>query len=562
MKSKKAQPSSQTSSGTSPEGTAPAVAAGMPFAQGQALTSPRDSGPASSASLNGKLMLKRGNKGGSGPRGNAKATFGTATAGGGGKVPHKDAMEQAFGQSFDSVQAFTGKKDAMASLGANAAQHGEKVAFADSSPSKELVAHELAHVVQARGGDTGSGDLSKPGDRQEVQADQVAAAVMQGNSAGAAGLGAASQGQAAEQGPVHGSFLGDVFESTKSNLLGMDTAVDAKRWFETSVLYRASWLTNSNRTNERHICVVINDNRDWRERWLPAAGPVVANQSRQLMLLMQELLNKADDYNELSGRTRSIMRNVDSDLADQAEDEGQARPQVDIADMTMLRAELKNCNSALRHQRSSFQDFSARAEAFGLDRLGDGFADKADTLLGRSQSVRRQLVAAMEQQGASLDSINAASSQDLAHAGDGMRKMGRIGSNLDDWWLQGDALIYNLRAYLADSDVQVDRETRRHYEGLIAAVSGVNARIESFDPYIRNRDEGLMDRAYSLLEQGDTDNIEGLTRVLAETRSFKTELGGLRRLLQRYSREYERPHDPFGALARLAGAAHGIIQGQ
>ena len=564
MKSKRQQPSAQdTTTSSSASGSAsgaPPMAAGMSFSQGQAMMSPGASGPASTGAMSGKVMLKRGNNDGKGRRGNAKQTFGAATAAGGSKVPHQAAMEQAFGQSFAGVQAFTSKKDEMQSLGANAAQHGEKVAFADSSPSKELVAHELAHVVQARGGDTGSGDLSKPGDRQEVQADQAAAAVMQGGSAKDAGLGGAAPGKAPEQGPVHGSFLGDVFESTKSNLLGMDTAVDAKRWFETSVLYRAAWLQTTREARSAHIDVVIDDNLDWRVRWLEAAGPVVTNQSDQLLEMMAELKDKAGYYNDLQGRTSRLMRNANYNFGDQDEDEEQARPQTDIADMTMLRAELKDCNAALRHQRNSFEAFTDRADALGLGRLGDGFAEKADRKLQASQAARHELVAQMEQQGASLDTINAASSQDLAHASRSMRRMEGLGSTLDEWWDEGECLMFSLQAYLADPDVSIDRATRRHYQGLIAAVSGVNAKIEPFGVQISGTRGGLDDHVYRLAEDADTDSIEWLPRALAAIRDFKPKVGALNGLLERYDRQYKSPYEPFRTIRGSVGAADRIVR--
>jgi hypothetical protein len=339
----------------------------------------------------------------------------------------------------------------------------------------------------------------------------------------------------------------------------MDTAVDAKRWFETSVLYRAAWLKTTRFAHSSHVDEVINDNLDWRVRWLEAAGPVVTNQSDQLVELMAELKDKARYYNDLRGRTRSLMSNANYNFGDQ-EDEEQARPQTDIADMTMLRAELKDCNGALRHQRGSFQAFSDQADALGLGRLGDGFAEKADDLLHRSQLARHSLVTEMEQQGASLDTINAASSQDLANASRSMRRMQGLGTTLDEWCDEGALLVDSLQTYLADPDVSIDRATRRHYQGLIAAVSGVSAKIEPFGAQISGSREGLVDHGSMLAQDADTDSIEGQSRVLASVRAFKPKVGGLNRLLQRYDRQYKSPYQPFEAIGQSVSQAHRIVR--
>jgi len=78
----------------------------------------------------------------------------------------------------------------MSALGARAAASGEQVVFASASPDRALVAHELTHVVQQRGGGGGvqrSATLSQPGDASEREADLVAARVAAGAPAGAIG---------------------------------------------------------------------------------------------------------------------------------------------------------------------------------------------------------------------------------------------------------------------------------------------------------------------------------------------------------------------------------------
>jgi hypothetical protein len=95
-------------------------------------------------------------------------------------------MESAYGTSFADVKAHVGGSEAQAGLtelGARAATHGNDIAFRESNPSEELVAHELAHVVQQRKGggvQCKAVDVSREGDAAEQRADAAAAAVVRG----------------------------------------------------------------------------------------------------------------------------------------------------------------------------------------------------------------------------------------------------------------------------------------------------------------------------------------------------------------------------------------------
>ena len=60
------------------------------------------------------------------------------------EVPHRAAMESAFGEDFSTVRASTGRSAALDGFGADAAAGEETVVFASTRPSKHLVAHELA----------------------------------------------------------------------------------------------------------------------------------------------------------------------------------------------------------------------------------------------------------------------------------------------------------------------------------------------------------------------------------------------------------------------------------
>lgn len=106
-------------------------------------------------------------------------------SGGGGALPFRDEIESSFGADLSDVRVHTGGSASAAcdSLGAEGYTMGRDIAFASSSPSKELVAHEAAHVVQQSGGVHLSSKVGSPGDSYEIQADAAADRVMAGQSA-------------------------------------------------------------------------------------------------------------------------------------------------------------------------------------------------------------------------------------------------------------------------------------------------------------------------------------------------------------------------------------------
>ncbi len=134
-------------------------------------------------------------------------------AGGGGAMPHADAIQRSFGKhDIGGVSAHVGGAASQAAdaLGATGYAAGNAVAFA-GAPDLRLAAHEAAHVVQQRGGVRLSGGVGASGDEYERHADEVADLVVGGKSAesaldryahrGAAG-GSAVQFQLTD--PAHG----------------------------------------------------------------------------------------------------------------------------------------------------------------------------------------------------------------------------------------------------------------------------------------------------------------------------------------------------------------------
>lgn len=117
--------------------------------------------------------------------------------GGGQSLDHgtRGRMETAFGADFSGVRIHTDSRaDGLSqSLSARAFTTGSDVFFRDgeyspgSSSGRELLAHELTHVVQQ----TGNGirrkmSVSEPGDPHEVEADKMAHAVIQQEHLGTA----------------------------------------------------------------------------------------------------------------------------------------------------------------------------------------------------------------------------------------------------------------------------------------------------------------------------------------------------------------------------------------
>ncbi len=101
------------------------------------------------------------------------------------ELPFLGAIQASFGQyDVSGVEAHTGDaaRDGCAELGASAFARGDQIAFA-GAPDLHTAAHEAAHVVQQRAGVHLSGGVGREGDPYERHADQVADAVVAGESA-------------------------------------------------------------------------------------------------------------------------------------------------------------------------------------------------------------------------------------------------------------------------------------------------------------------------------------------------------------------------------------------
>lgn len=108
-------------------------------------------------------------------------------AGGGGPMPHRDAIQASFGShDISGATAHVGGAagEACDLMGAEAYATGNHVAFR-GSPSLHTAAHEATHVVQQRAGVHLAGGVGEAGDVYERHADAVADAVVAGQSASA-----------------------------------------------------------------------------------------------------------------------------------------------------------------------------------------------------------------------------------------------------------------------------------------------------------------------------------------------------------------------------------------
>jgi hypothetical protein len=133
-------------------------------------------------------------------------------------LPHRPELEAAFGRDLSFVRAHVGG-DAEASardIGAEAYARGDDVVLSAGS-SKHTVAHEVAHVLQQRGGEVQlAGGVGAVGDRYERQADDIADAVVRGESVAHVLPGGDVRGDQVQRAPAS-ALAHDDFERTMDN---------------------------------------------------------------------------------------------------------------------------------------------------------------------------------------------------------------------------------------------------------------------------------------------------------------------------------------------------------
>lgn len=139
-------------------------------------------------------------------------------------LPHRAELEGAFGEDLSGIDVLVGVGEAAEQAGAKAFAVGDNtLVFADASPSKELVAHEVTHIVQQRQAGSSEG-TSRKGDAAEEEAGRVAKAAARGESVDVAeGATGAVQGDWGDTGRAVGEWLlpglgGDLGEALGDSL--------------------------------------------------------------------------------------------------------------------------------------------------------------------------------------------------------------------------------------------------------------------------------------------------------------------------------------------------------
>jgi Domain of unknown function (DUF4157) len=147
------------------------------------------------------LLSRKAERDGNGVADGAEAAVATASSSAGSSLPGTlmRKFEQSLGTDLSSVRVHTGgaSETAASSVGAKAYAMGQDIHFGaghydpSSTSGQHLIAHEVAHTVQQRGGATRQNKLevSGPQDAHEHEADRAADAMVVGAPAQVAGIG-------------------------------------------------------------------------------------------------------------------------------------------------------------------------------------------------------------------------------------------------------------------------------------------------------------------------------------------------------------------------------------
>ncbi len=150
-------------------------------------------------------------------------------------VPFAADMERSFGDAAAGVRAHSGPaaQEATRALGVQAFATGDDVAFGSRHPPKDVVAHEVAHVVQQRAGEAGLQGRGGPAGAGawEREADRAADRAVSGETGLSADLSPATPGAVQGFNESSGSIDGGGFSSESGDIEGSvvpDTTVDVQ----------------------------------------------------------------------------------------------------------------------------------------------------------------------------------------------------------------------------------------------------------------------------------------------------------------------------------------------
>jgi hypothetical protein len=220
-------------------------------------------------------------------------------------LPYRAAMEASFGEQLGDVEVHAGGPvvaNTLDALGAEAAAIGEALLFRSAQPDKELVAHELTHVVQARnaGGGASAGSTSKPGDGAEREAEDAGAAVARGESVNVCG---------APTGEIQGGWFSGIAD-TASNM--WDSASSAV----SSVVGTATSAATSVASTVTSVASTATD-------WISDTATTIADvASSTVNTVSQVITDTASTVSQTVSDAWSATTQVATSAADQVQDWG------------------------------------------------------------------------------------------------------------------------------------------------------------------------------------------------------------------------------------------------
>ena len=176
----------------------------MKTQRGQDVTSNRQNTGSLEAGIGKQTLVGSVQRKEAGPGPSDPSEVGRLAAGGlgsGGALPHRDQLERGYGVDLGGVKAHTGAGAAQANqaIGAQAYTMGSDIAFATPSPSVQLAAHEVAHVIQQKAGAGPASGVGQEGDAFEQEADAASETVARGGKSDLASRYAPSGGTGAVQ---------------------------------------------------------------------------------------------------------------------------------------------------------------------------------------------------------------------------------------------------------------------------------------------------------------------------------------------------------------------------
>ncbi len=283
------------------------------------------------------------------------ATAEAGLVGHAGPLPFRDQMEQGFGVSFEDVRVHDNQHAASAAdaLGAQGYTMGSDIALA-APATPELVAHELAHVVQQRAGSGPSSGVGVAGDAFEIEADTAAAQIAAGGTSDLSDrYGGNATGSAIQRRAVQRWATTDIdFESVSDTVADSKSRTPDKTKAKKEKDYKPPGPTGA-KVGEGHY-------RLWG---FDVGSAELPNYSRELLIkIMQIITDDPSAAVAIHGHT--------SQSGEEAGNIGLSmdRAQAVIADFRNLRANTQHCTPYAYGEASPLVDESEGPAAMARNR--------------------------------------------------------------------------------------------------------------------------------------------------------------------------------------------------